>query len=282
MKTGLVLEGGAMRGMFTAGVLDVFMENGIKFDGAVGVSAGAAFGCSFKSGQIGRSVRYNILFCRDKRYCSYRSLFTTGDMYGAQFCYHDLPEKYDIFDLRAYSENPMEFYVVCTDVETGKAFYKKCDSFDGENIEYMRASASMPLVSRIVEAGGRRLLDGGIADSVPIKFFEDAGYDRNVVILTREAGYIKKKNPLMPVVKRVFAEYPNFIRAMRERHEVYNDTLKYISEKEARGELLVIRPPRALELKRSEHDAVKLMKAYYEGRKEAECRLSEIRAFLGQ
>lgn len=282
MKTGLVLEGGAMRGMFTAGVLDVFMENGIKFDGAVGVSAGAAFGCSFKSGQIGRSVRYNILFCRDKRYCSLRSLLTTGDMYGAQFCYHDLPEKYDIFDSRAYSENPMEFYVVCTDVETGKAFYKKCDSFDGENIEYMRASASMPLVSSIVEAGGKKLLDGGIADSVPIKFFEGAGYDKNIVVLTREKGYVKKKNPLMPVVKRVFAKYPHFIRVMGERHEIYNDTLKYISEKEARGELLVIRPPKALDIKRSEHDAVKLMKAYYEGRKEAECRLSEIRAFLGQ
>ncbi len=282
VKTGLVLEGGAMRGMFTAGVLDIFMENGIEFDGAVGVSAGAAFGCSYKSRQIGRSIRYNIRFCRDKRYCSVRSLLTTGDMYGAQFCYHDIPEKYDIFDIEAYKKNPMEFYVVCTDVVTGKAFYKKCDSFEGENIEYMRASASMPLVSRIVEVHGKKLLDGGIADSVPLKFFEGAGYDKNVVILTREKGYIKGKNSLMPIVKRVFAKYPDFIRTMQERHEVYNDTLKYIREKEARGELIVICPSKALELKRSEHDAVKLMGAYYEGRNEAVKRLSEIKDFLGQ
>ncbi len=282
MKTGLVLEGGAMRGMFTAGVLDVLMEKGIKFDGAVGVSAGAAFGCNYKSEQIGRSIRYNIRYCRDKRYCSLRSLLKTGDMYGAQFCYHDIPEKYDIFDTEAYKKNPMEFYVVCTDVETGAALYKKCDSFEGENIEYMRASASMPLVSRIVEVDGKKLLDGGIADSVPIKFFESLGYDKNIVILTRQRGYKKEKNPLMPIVKRVFAKYPEFIRAMGERHELYNKTLEYIFEKEKRGELLVICPEKALNLKRSEHNAVKLMNAYCEGRAEAEKRLSEIKEFLGQ
>ena len=141
------MEGGAMRGMFTAGVIDVLMENGIEFDGSIGVSAGACFGCNYKSKQIGRAIRYNMKYCNDKRYCSLWSLIKTGNLYGADFCYKELPEKLDIFDNKTYNENPMEFYVVCTDVQNGETIYKKCETADRNEIEWMRASASMPLVS---------------------------------------------------------------------------------------------------------------------------------------
>ena len=199
-KTGLVLEGGAMRGMFTAGVLDVMMENGIRFDGAMGVSAGAVFGCNFKSGQIGRSLRYNMRFCDDPRYCSFESLIRTGNLYGVDFCYDEIPNKLDPFDAQAYRENPMPFYAVCTNVETGKAIHKRLDRGDSRDMQYFRASASMPIVSQIVEADGYKLLDGGITDSIPLLAMERRGYPRNVVILTQPLGYVKEKSGILPLV----------------------------------------------------------------------------------
>ena len=197
-KTGLVLEGGAMRGMFTAGVLDVMMENEIKLDGAMGVSAGAVFGCNYKSGQIGRSLRYNMRFCDDPRYCSVESLIRTGDLYGVQFCYDEIPNKLDPFDVKAFKENPMPFYAVCTNVETGKAIHKRLDNGDEKDMEYFRASASMPLVSRIVEVDGYKLLDGGITDSIPLAAMERRGYERNVVVLTQPLGFVKEKSSTLP------------------------------------------------------------------------------------
>ncbi|MFR2189268.1 MAG: patatin family protein, partial [Blautia sp.] len=185
MKTGLIMEGGAMRGMFTAGVIDVLMEAGVCFDGAIGVSAGAVFGCNYKSRQIGRVIRYNKAYCQDPRYVSFRSLLRTGDIYGEEFCYHELPDRLDPFDVKTYEENPMDFYVVCTDVETGKPVYHNCLKGDAEDIQWMRASASMPALSRFVNLDGHMLSDGGTADSIPVRFFESIGYERNVVILTQ-------------------------------------------------------------------------------------------------
>ena len=193
MKTGLVLEGGAMRGMFTAGVLDILMEHNIDVDGVIGVSAGATFGCNYKSKQIGRTIRYNMKYCNDPRYCSFRSLLKTGDLYGAEFCYHTLPEQLDLFDNETYEASPMEFYMVTTDVNTGEPVYYKCDKFDHEGLEWVRASASMPLVSRIVEVGGRQMLDGGISDSIPLQYFQSIGYNKNLVILTQPRDYVKKE-----------------------------------------------------------------------------------------
>ena len=189
MKIGLVLEGGAMRGMYTAGVLDVLMENEITVDGAIGVSAGACFGCNYKSRQIGRSIRYNLKYCRDPRYISIRSLLFSGDIYNAKFCYEELPVHLDPFDVEAYQKNPTEFYVVATDVNTGKAVYQRLDKGDGDDIQWIRASASMPLVSRIVKIGEQELLDGGIADSIPFEWFVANGYEKNIVVLTQPKGY---------------------------------------------------------------------------------------------
>ena len=279
-KTGLIMEGGAMRGMFTAGVTDVLMENGIEFDGGIGVSAGACFGCNYKSKQIGRAIRYNMKYCKDKRYCSIRSLLLTGDLYGVDFCYHELPEKLDIFDNEAYNNNPMEFYVTCTDINTGKAIYKKCDTVEGKLLEWIRASASLPLVSRIVKIDGYELLDGGIADSVPVRYFESIGYNKNVVILTQPKDYIKKKNELMPVLKVVMRKYPKLIEALGKRHEIYNETTKYINQKEENGEIIVIRPSLKLPIERTEKNPQKLKEVYELGRFEAERNIEKIKKFL--
>jgi len=280
LKKGLILEGGAMRGMFTAGVIDVMMEAGVVFDGLIGVSAGAAFGCNYKSGQIGRVVRYNTRFCRDKRYGGFRVLLKTGDYYSKQFCYEEVPLYHDIFDFDAFESNPMEFHVVCTDVETGRPVYHLYGDRNDHAFEWIRASASMPLVSRIVEIDDFKLLDGGIADSVPVQYFESIGYDRNVVVLTRPEDYRKKKDSLLPLMKRKYRKYPKLVETMANRHVEYNDTLDYIARREKDGTLLVIRPEEPLPVKRTEKDPEKLRRAYEIGRKTAADRIGEIKRYL--
>ncbi len=280
IKKGLVLEGGAMRGMFTAGVLDVLMENNIEFDGVIGVSAGATFGCNFISKQIGRTIRYNKKYCRDKRYCSFRSLVKTGDLFGEDFCYNKIPNELDPFDNDTFRKSETEFYVVATDIETGEAIYKKYDVDDPEALLWMRASASMPLASRIVEAGGKKMLDGGMADSIPIKAFENMGYNKNVVVLTQPAEYVKKKNSALPFIKLAYKKFPKLIEVMANRHIMYNETLSYIKEKEALKELFVIRPEASLNVGHVEHDANELEKAYQAGRKVAEKKLEALKEYL--
>lgn len=280
LKRGLVLEGGAMRGMFTAGVLDVFMENNIEFDGIIGVSAGATFGCNYISGQIGRTIRYNKKYCKDKRYCSLRSLITTGDLYGEDFCYNKIPNELDPFDNDAYRKSSTEFYIVATDIETGEPVYKKYDVDDPDALLWMRASASMPLASRIVEIGDKKFLDGGMSDSVPVKQFEKMGYNKNVVILTQPYDYVKSKNSVLPLIKLSYKKYPKLIEVMKNRHIMYNETTDYIKEREKSGELFVIRPKSKLCVNHVEHDAKKLEKAYQEGRKAALGNLDKVKEFL--
>ena len=280
MKRGLVLEGGAMRGLFTAGIIDVLMQNNITFDGMIGVSAGAAFGCNFKSGQVGRAKRYNINFCRDKRYCSMRSLLTTGNMYGAEFCYHELPEKLDLFDKEAFENNPMEFFLVCTDVISGNAIYHKMDKVTYDELEWMRASASMPLVSKIVEVDGMKMLDGGVTDSVPIRYFQSIGYNRNVVVLTQHRAYRKKKNSILPIIRVVLRKYPKLVSAMERRHEVYNKTLDYIFEQEKAGNVFVLAPDKALPIKRTEHKKEVLEEVYNIGKEKITEKLGDLKYFL--
>ena len=280
MKTGLILEGGAMRGLFSAGIIDVLMENDISFNGIIGVSAGAAFGCNYKSNQIGRTIRYNLKYCSDKRFCSLRSLVFTGDLYGADFCYREIPEKLDVFDNEAFKRNPAEFYIVCTDIVTGKPVYKKIDDTSGNNIEWIRASASMPMVSKIVEIDGMKLLDGGITDSVPVKFFRNKGYDKSVVILTQPEGYVKEKNNMLPLIRKAYKKYPALIQAMEIRHKIYNDTLSYIKEKEKNGEILVLRPDNKLPVNHIEHNPEKLQQTYNLGRMKGISRLNDIKDFL--
>ncbi|MBO5791726.1 MAG: patatin family protein, partial [Lentisphaeria bacterium] len=213
MSRGLILEGGAMRGLFTAGILDFLMEEKIEFDAIAGVSAGAAFGCNYKSRQPGRALRYNKRFCRDPRYCSWRSWWKTGDLFGADFCYHELPDKLDLFDGKTFEENKCLFYLVCTDIHTGEPHYRLCSKADAECYEWMRASASMPLVSNVVKVGNGEYLDGALADSIPLRFLENRGFDRNVVILTQPAGYVKKPSRAMPLMKLLLKKYPALVKA---------------------------------------------------------------------
>lgn len=280
MKHGLIMEGGAMRGLFTAGVIDVMMQNGIEFDGAIGVSAGAAFGCNYKSKQIGRVLRYNKKFCNDKRYCGLRSLITTGDLYSTEFCYGTVPREYDIFDHETYNQNPIEFYVVCTDVVSGNPVYHNLDRIDDFSFEWIRASASMPLVSNIVEINGQKLLDGGMSDSIPLKFFESIGYNKNIVILTQPDSYVKKKNTLLPLIRKVYKKYPGIVNAMTNRHNMYNETIEYIRKREKSGEILVIRPEYNLPVGRIEKNPDNLQKAYDIGVKLCSERIDEIKDFL--
>lgn len=282
MKRGLVLEGGAMRGMFTAGVLDVLLEEEIEVDGVIGVSAGAAFGCSFKSRQIGRSIRYNKRFCKDWRYCSLWSLLTTGDMYGVDFCYRKLPKELDIFDDNAFDQNPLDFYVVASDIETGKPVYQTCNQSNDKMLKWLQASASMPLVSRIVEIDGGKFLDGGITDSIPLGEMERLGYEKNLVVLTQPADYRKKPNKLMPLIRRVFRNYPNMIKAMEERYLMYNRQVEEVLQKENAGEILVIRPQTKLPVGRTEKNPERLQAAYDMGRAEATKKLDQIKKYFAR
>lgn len=282
MKKGLVMEGGAMRGMFTAGVTDVMMENNITFDGGIGTSAGAVFGCNYKSRQIGRVIRYNKKYCRDKRFASLHSLITTGDIYGADFGYNRIPNELDVFDTETYKSSPMEFYVTCTDIRTGCAVYHRCDNGDAADIEWMRASASMPLVSRLVNIDSYILSDGGTADSIPLVFLENLGYDRNVVILTQPYDYIKQKNKFLPILKLAYRKYPKFIAALADRHDRYNETLQYIKEKEQAGKLFVVRPPEPLNIASVEHNPQELERVYRIGRSTAAARMADMKRFLKQ
>ena len=280
MRTGLVMEGGAMRGMFTCGILDVFMENGITFDGAVGVSAGATFGCNIKSRQPGRAVRYNKKYCTDKRYHSVSSLIRTGDIYNVEFCYDELPYKLDKWDIDTFSKSPMEFYCVATDMGTGKAEYHRCHDGKKEDITWIQASASMPVVSRPVEIAGKKYLDGGMSDSIPLKFLEGRGYDRILVIETQPADYVKKPQKYMPLIKLMYGKYPQMVRCMQERHLMYNEQKRYVREKENSGEIFVLRPAEPLHIGAVEKDPAELQRVYDLGRAAATARLEEIKAFL--
>ena len=280
MKKGLVLEGGAMRGLFTAGVLDVLMEHDIWPDGVIGVSAGAAFGCNMKSKQPGRALRYNKNLVNDWRYSSLRSFLTTGDYFGGDYAYHYVPRHIDYFDVDTFSKNPMEFWVVCTNVDTGKAEYKRLTEVDYDSLEYIRASASMPIAARIVTVDGKKMLDGGIADSIPLRFFQQQGYENNLVILTQPAGYVKKRSPLMPLMRMWLRRHPRIVQALEDRPAMYNAELDYIKEEESRGKTLVLRPRNKLTIGHISHNPDDMQMTYDQGREVALEHLEEIKAFF--
>lgn len=282
MKKGLVLEGGAMRGLFSAGVIDILMENNLLPDGVIGVSAGAAFGCNIKSKQPGRVIRYNKKLAHDWRYASFRSLLTTGDYFGGEYAYHYMPRHLDYFDVETFNNNPMEFWVVCTNVGTGKAVYKRLMEVDDNCLEYIRASASMPIAARIVTVEGKKLLDGGIADSIPLRFFQEQGYDRNLVVLTQPANYVKEPNKLMPLMRLWLRRHPRIIRALEQRHIMYNNQLEYVRQEEKKSNTLVLRPETALTIGHLSHNPDDMQATYEHGRKVATKHLEEIKAFFSE
>ena len=257
-----------MRGIYTAGVLDVFMEHGVTFDGVIGVSAGAIHGCSYLSGQKGRSIRYYEKYCKDPRFMGMKSFFSTGNVVGVDFCYHELPDKLDIYDHAAFLANETPFYVTATNVNTGEAEYLRITDMK-EQIDMLRASASLPYLSRPVEIGGEHYLDGGCTDSIPLEAFMGMGYARNVLILTHPASYVRKKeHPLL--AKLFYRKYPCLAKALAHRHKRYNQTMALIGEEEKKGNAFVIRPREALSLGRLEKNPENIRRVYNIGRADGE------------
>lgn len=282
MKKGLIMEGGAMRGMFTAGVIDVLMSEGIEFDGAIGVSAGATFGCNYKSKQIGRVLRYNMSYCRDPRYVSLASWLLTGDLYNGEFDYHRLPQQLDIWDQKTFEENPMEFHVVATDAESGEPLYHQCKDGKDEDLLWIQGSASLPLAARPVHVNGHVLLDGGISDSVPYRYFESIGYDRNVIILTQPADYRKQpySQTLLKAVGKALKEYPVVRERLADRHERYNAEIADIVEAEKAGKVFVIRPVESLNIGSVCRKPKELQRVYDMGTSTARKNLESLKNYL--
>jgi len=290
MKKGIVMEGGAMRGMFTCGVIDVLMENDITYDSGVGVSAGATFGLNLKSKQHGRPLRYNKIYCNDKRYCSMQSLLKTGDIYNVPFCYDTLINELDLWDRDTFYNNPMDFYCVATDINSGQAVYHKCNNpYKGNlheeincdsDLNWIRASASMPVVSRPVKIGQGLYLDGGMSDSIPLKFMENQGCDKILVVETQPKDYLKKPQKLMPFIKMKLGKYPNMIKTMANRHNMYNQEKCYIQSREASKGIFVIRPTAPLNIGATEKNPEELQRVYELGRNEAINNLNELKEYL--
>lgn len=268
-----------MRGIFTAGVLDFFMDKGVEFKNIIGVSAGACHACSFLSRQYGRAKKVSVDYIDDKNYCSVYNLIKTGDLFGEKFVYDEIPRKLDIFDNEAYLNNPSKLFVTVTDVESGEPAYIELRDCDKE-VDLVRASASLPLVSRIVEFRGMKYLDGGISDSIPIRKIQEMGMKKNVIVLTQPEGYVKEPNKAMTFIKMKYRKYPQLIRKMENRYLIYNDTLRYIKQQENIGEVFVIRPEEALPLKRIEKDKEKLEDTYKKGYKRASALYDDMVKFL--
>lgn len=278
MKKGLVLEGGAMRGMYTAGVLDIFMEKGIAFDGIMGVSAGALFGVNFLSKQPGRVIRYNKRFIRDKRYKGLGCLLREGNLFSTGFAYGKVPRELDVFDDETFKASGVPFYAVVTSYESGEPEYVEIKSvFD--DMDKLRASGSMPFVSRPVDIGGKLYLDGGVSDSVPYEAMGKMGYDRLVVILTRDMEYRKKPMPALPI-KLCFKRYPKFRDRLLQRHETYNHSVAELRELEKKGEIFVVRPSVPIDIGRVESDPEKLQQIYELGLRDGAAVADRLSAFL--
>ena len=280
MRSCLILEGGAKRGIYTAGVLDVLLENNIMTDGVIGVSAGAIHGCSYVSKQIGRSIRYNLKYNDDYRFMSFKSWLKTGNMVDTDFAYNELPEKLDIFDHKTFENNPTNFYVTCSNLKTGKAEYIRCPEMKGKYMDYLRASASMPFVSKIVEIDNKSFLDGGITDSIPLQAAFDLGYDKNIVVQTRPEGYSKKPFTLTWLAKLVYKKFPEFIKALQNRHTMYNQELAQINKLQKEGKIFVIRPSRYVKISRLETNPDIIKEMYELGRYDASAALMKLKTFL--
>ena len=280
-RLGLVLEGGGMRGVYTTGVLDEFLQHGIKVDGLVGVSAGILHGITFISEQYGRNVRYLLKYRGDKRFMSLSSWLKTGNICETEFCYHEIPEKLYPFDYETFRKNAetTQVYSCASNLETGKAEYIRITDAMTQ-IDAIRASASLPLVSETVEYDGMKLLDGGTTDSIPVDFMRSIGFQRNIVILTRPEGYRKGPDKTMFLMKRKYAEYPQYVEAAENRQNNYNDTLDKIQEYEALGEIFVLRPSRDLGVGRTEKDPEKLKRMYKLGRFDARNKIREVMEFV--
>lgn len=280
-KRGLVLEGGGMRGVFTAGALDYFLDQDIEFDTCIGVSAGSCLACSYLSKQKKRGWRTITDYLEDERYCGMKSYLKTGDYFGAEMLYKTIPEELDPYDYESFDKNPSRFYAVVTNCRTGMAEYKRIRDMR-RDIAYVRASSSLPLMSRTVWIKKEPYLDGGISDSIPVRKSEELGNQKNVVILTRDRGYRKEPNKTLPLLKlRYGREFPKLVERMERRHLDYNDAVDYLLKAEEEGKAFLIRPPRPVTIGRLEKDREKLEALYRQGYETAKSLGDSLREYLG-
>ena len=278
-KTCLVLEGGAMRGIYTTGVLDTLMQNNIKFDAIIGVSAGALFGINYKSNQKGRAYRYNMKYINDKEYIGLYSYLTTGNIMNKSFCFDKLVNELDKFDYQAFKNNKTKFYVVVTNLLTGTPEYQELTDLNDQNqMEYLRASGSMQYVSKPVKINNNYYLDGATGDSIPIKYMEKLGFNKIIVVGTRPEGYQKQYKPQPS--KIFYKKYPKFIKALSNRPSMYNETIKYIEKKANNHEIIFIRPSQDLKVKRIEKNKKKLSSLYTLGQNDTKEIISTINKYL--
>ena len=279
IEAGLVVEGGGMRGVYTAGVLDYFMEKNLYFDDCYGVSAGACHISSYVSKQIGRSIKVTLDYINDKRYCSINSLIKTGDMFGVEMLYDIIPNKLELYDYETFNKFKGNFYSVVTNCKTGKAEYIKIKDMK-KDIIAVRASSSLPLLSRIVEINGKEYLDGGITDSIPIKKSIKDGHKKNVVILTRDKTYRKSKPKFLSLLKFKYKKYPNLVKAIENRYKIYNETLDFLEEEKAKNKVFIIQPKLPVKIGRIEKDKDKLKELYDQGYEDAKELYEDLMKFL--
>lgn len=281
-KIGLVLEGGAMRGLYTAGVLDIFLENNIEVDGIIGVSAGALFGANYFSKQKERALRYNKKYCKDKRYISFNSFIKTGNIVNKDFAFYKITNELDPFDDETFKKADKDYYVVMTNVENGNAEYKNIKNSVIDNLEVLRATSAMPLVSKIVEINENKYLDGAISDSIPYKKIKELGYDKIIVILTQHYEYRKKEYSKLAkiFISFKYRKYSNLKEKIINRYKNYNETLEKINELEKKEKIFVIRPSKKLEIKRLEKNQNKLQDVYNLGIIDCKNNLEKLFDFL--
>ena len=276
---GLILEDGGMRCAFTAGVLDCWMEQGIRFTDVYGVSAGACQACSYLCDQPGRGLRVWLNYLDDPRFCSMKSLITTGDLFGAELNYNLVPKQLDPLHNDVFLKSGARFTAVLTDIETGRpVYYPIKDMFD--DIKAIQATASLPLISRAVDIRGHKYLDGGVTDSIPLRKAVADGHDKNVLVLTQAPGYRKEPNKALGMMRLRYARYPKLVEAVARRHTMYNDTLTYIEQQRAAGKAFIIQPEATPEVGRIEKDPGKLKRLHDIGFSTALRQLDALRDFL--
>ena len=278
-NAGLILEGGGMRGVYTAGVLDAFLDAGIESSSVYGVSAGSCHACSYLSKQRGRAFRVNVDYLDDPNYCGAKTFLKTGNVFGPEMLYEQIPDVLDPFDHQAFLNYPGKFYAVVTDVETGAARYLRVRDLR-KQMWMIRSSSSLPLVSKTIVVKGHKLLDGGIADSIPIRKSIEDGNEKNVVILTRDHGYRKAPNKLMPIMRLRYPKYKEFLHAMETRHVRYNETIDFLEEQEKEGKVFIIRPEAKVEVGRIEKDKAKLTVLYKQGLHDGEKAIEAMKEYL--
>ncbi|MGI6221685.1 MAG: patatin-like phospholipase family protein [Coriobacteriales bacterium] len=275
----LVVEGGALRGIFAAGALDFLMDMGIWAKNLIGVSAGSLCGFNYVSGQRGRTAYINTRFCNEWRYLSLKSFFVTGNAYGVEFAFFEVPKRYSPQDNRAFMNSPCRLIAPCTNLETGKADYFPVINPDVD-WPVLRASSAMPFVSHAVDLDGAPHLDGGIADPIPLDHSLEIGADKHIVLLTQDRGYVKEENKKFSIGRLIYRDYPDFCQTMECRHEVYNDQRKRVAEMHEKGEIFAIYPPTRPDVARMETSRVKVFSLYLEGYLEAQRQWPALKAYL--